>query len=70
MTPHRTVTNVRDYASDRVFDGTRPLSPALAAKLKARHTRQPQRRVITWVASVIAVGGALAMLVRNAIPHS
>ena len=38
------------YASDRVFDGVRPLSPARAAQLRARYQRTHTTMVVRFVA--------------------
>ena len=38
---------IRDYVSDRVFDGTRPISAARLAKLKAGYYRTQSRHYRT-----------------------
>jgi hypothetical protein len=40
MLARRADSHIGDYVSDRVFDGTRPIPPALAAKMLAHHQRK------------------------------
>jgi hypothetical protein len=41
--------DVRQYASDRVFDGTRPLSADRVAKIKAHYYKKHTTPVVTYV---------------------
>jgi hypothetical protein len=43
---------IDDYASKRVFDGTRPLSKDRVAKLRASYQRTHTTPVVRWVARV------------------
>ncbi len=54
---------VKDYASDRVFDGKRVISPARLAQLRANYNRKHTTAVTRFVArfgEVIRIGLAHA----------
>lgn len=42
--------NASNYVSDRVFNGTRPLSPAHVAKLRANYHRTHSTMAVRFVA--------------------
>lgn len=61
MLARKQCADVRNYASDRVFDGVRPLSRAQVAKLRANYQRThttPIWRFVMQVTSLVSFAKA------------
>jgi hypothetical protein len=58
------VSDVRSYASDRVFNGTRPLSASRTKRLQARFGQPPVMRRWSVLDRIITVVSALVHAVK------
>jgi len=57
---------LKTYASDRVYDGIRPLSQDRADKLRAKHRKsRPVARRFSIVTLVVTVSAVVVQMIRN-----
>jgi len=61
MVARKTKPDVSSYASDRVFDGVRPVSPARLAKLRANYRRTHTTPIFRFVARITRLFGYRAV---------
>jgi hypothetical protein len=64
MSANPIVNDVRTYASDRVFNGTRRLSDAHVKRIQARYHNAPAKRRWGVLSFVVAAAVAVAHAVR------